>query len=83
VGQPNPDTESGFATELPDDVVLDSGRPVLVVPYTYSGDEAGQRIMVAWNASREAARAVSDAMPFFAAAQSVEIISADPSPVTA
>lgn len=79
VGQPNPDTESGFATELPDDVVLESGRPVLVVPYTYSGDEAGQRIMVAWNASREAARAVSDAMPFFAAAQSVEIISADPS----
>ena len=60
------------------DVVLSSGRPVLFVPYAGRFDKLGGRILVAWNSSREAARAVSDALPFLERAHRVEIVAFDP-----
>lgn len=59
---------------VPDQVVLEAGRPVLVVPYFGQTEKIGSRIVVAWNDSREAARAVSDAMPFLKAADDVEVV---------
>ncbi|MBY0430452.1 MAG: universal stress protein, partial [Rhodospirillales bacterium] len=44
--------------ELPEQVILHSGRPVLMVPYAGEFTDAGRRVMVAWNAGRESARAV-------------------------
>lgn len=59
---------------LPEDVAMASGRPVLLVPYVGYGESIGQRVLVAWDGSREAARAVSDALPFLTAAESVVVM---------
>jgi nucleotide-binding universal stress UspA family protein len=58
--------------------LLSVGRPVLLVPG--KGLPAGfpKKVLVAWNGSREAARALSDALPLLARAKSVVIFSARP-----
>jgi nucleotide-binding universal stress UspA family protein len=66
--------ESGVAPEFIDELVLSCGRPVLIVPYAGHFRDAGKRVLVAWNASAEAARAVADALPLLARAESVEVI---------
>lgn len=56
-----------FRDYLPDhlvgDVILDCGRPVLVVPYVGTFTEVGKRPLIAWNNSREAAHALNDSLP--------------------
>ena len=54
-------------------VILGSGRPVLVIPYAGEFKNIGKRPMVAWNAGRESARAVSAAMPLLRRADSVQV----------
>jgi nucleotide-binding universal stress UspA family protein len=51
-----------------------SGRPVVVVPYIQKAPLKLDRIMVCWDASRNAARAVADAMPFLKRAKAVDIV---------
>lgn len=63
---------------LPHEIVLSAGRPVLFVPYAGRFADAGKRVLVAWDGGREAARAVSDALPFLARAESVEVSVFDP-----
>jgi nucleotide-binding universal stress UspA family protein len=53
--------------------ILYSGRPVLVLPQRRVA-RLGQRVVIAWNQSRLAARAVSAAMPFLQSAESVHIV---------
>ncbi|TFV96582.1 universal stress protein [Oxalobacteraceae bacterium OM1] len=74
VGQFNPD-EPGPAT-LPDFaeyVVASSGRPVLVVPYASSHGALGKRMLVAWDASPNASRAIAGALPLLRKAAHVDI----------
>lgn len=72
IGQPAPGDERAPGTDgLPDELVLSSGRPVLTVPYAGRFPTVGKRILVAWNGTREAARAVQDAMPFLQRADEV------------
>ncbi len=59
-------------------VVLNSGRPVLVIPYIGAGDTIGQRVLIAWNGSREAVRALHDALPLLARAQRVSVLAVNP-----
>ncbi|HMA49844.1 MAG TPA: universal stress protein [Magnetospirillaceae bacterium] len=70
---------SGDYPQLPDDMVeraiLESGRPVLVIPRSGKIDPIGKRIAVAWNASREASRALHDALPLMAGAEAVTLLS--------
>lgn len=63
---------------LPEAVVLESGRPVLIVPAFGQFAGHGERVLVAWNGSREAARAVADAMPILVKAKQVMVLSANP-----
>ena len=49
LGQVDPDNPIG-ASDLPEQVILGSGRPVIVVPYAGRFKRIGQRVMVAWNA---------------------------------
>jgi nucleotide-binding universal stress UspA family protein len=70
------DAESYIAEHFPETVLLGAGGPVLLVPYTGSFESVGERILVGWNGSREAARAVHDAMPFIARAAHVTIVAA-------
>jgi nucleotide-binding universal stress UspA family protein len=78
LGQVDPDEPSYGGRHLPEEVVLSSGRPLLVVPYIGAPATIGRRVVVAWDASREAARAVSDAMPILEQASSVVVVSIDP-----
>jgi nucleotide-binding universal stress UspA family protein len=79
MGQHNPDSQATLLDSLaPEDVVLDSGRPALLIPYAGKFERFGERILVAWNASRESARAVHDAMPFLRAAKDVIVLAVNP-----
>lgn len=64
--------------ELPTDVTMAAGRPVLVVPYAGTFRDIGKRIMVCWNASREATRAVNDALPLLQRAERVTVLAVNP-----
>jgi nucleotide-binding universal stress UspA family protein len=63
----------GHALAEPSDVLMRSGRPTLVVPPDAAALEA-KRVLVAWKESREARRAVADALPFLAAAEQVVVL---------
>lgn len=60
--------------ELTEHVILQSGRPVLVMPGLGDYPSIGTNVLVAWNAGREAARALHDAMPLLEGATNVEIL---------
>ena len=60
---------------LPTEVALHCGRPVLTVPNYGTFPTLGKKVMVAWNGSREAARAAFDALPFAAGGGHIDIIS--------
>jgi nucleotide-binding universal stress UspA family protein len=64
-----------FDNTLPLEILFQGGGPVLFVPPTHKGPLNLKRIGIAWDGSRPAARAVRDAAPFLAAADSVAIIS--------
>ena len=51
-----------------------SGRPVVVVPYIQKSAAKFDRVMVCWDASRSAARAVGDALPFLKKAKAIEVV---------
>jgi nucleotide-binding universal stress UspA family protein len=55
-------------------VLFESGRPVVVVPAACQ-TFAARRILVAWDGSGRAARALHDAMPLLRAAEAVEVVS--------
>lgn len=52
--------------KLPEHVIVESGRPVLVVPYVGAYPSVGARPLFAWHSSRGAARAVGDSLPLIA-----------------
>ena len=76
VGPRDPDDPQGdFDNDLVNGVLLQSGRPVMVVPYTAAPQNIGGTVIVAWNGSRQSARAVADAMPLLARAEKVYLLS--------
>ncbi|HEY4657998.1 MAG TPA: universal stress protein [Gemmatimonadaceae bacterium] len=79
LGQVDPDDARtqvvpGFLEEL----VLGAGRPLLIVPYAGTFTRIGERALVAWNASCESTRAVTDALPLLARASEVTVLTIDP-----
>jgi nucleotide-binding universal stress UspA family protein len=54
--------------------LFQSGRPVIIVPYIQTAGLALDRVLLAWDGSRTAARAIGDAMPILARARVVEVI---------
>ncbi|MCG2583983.1 universal stress protein [Massilia sp. TS11] len=72
LGQTDPDGDSdSWLDDLPQFVVLHSGRPVLLVPYAFEQKTFGETVLVAWDGSRSAARAVADALPLLRQARKV------------
>ncbi|WP_237478608.1 universal stress protein [Lichenibacterium dinghuense] len=70
--QPHPDAEHLSAKAVPRDVLVGAGVPMLLLPTGWRSRETlGRRLLIAWNFSREATRAVHDAMPLLAAAEKV------------
>jgi len=76
LGQHDP-SATGFGEALISNVLLSSGRPTLVVPRIGAPATIGQRVLVAWDAGREAARAIGDALPLLSRAQRVDVLAID------
>jgi nucleotide-binding universal stress UspA family protein len=78
VGQRDPSFDFSSVLDVPERVVVESGRPVLLIPNAGTFPTIGKRVTVAWNMGREAARAVFDALPFLQTAERVRIVSVNP-----
>lgn len=79
VGQNDPDEEIPEPQlSVPERIVLEAGRPVLVIPYAGNFPKVGERVLVAWNASAQAIRAVNDALPLLDRAKKVIILAVNP-----
>jgi nucleotide-binding universal stress UspA family protein len=75
IGQTDPEEPApGVMAMFPEYVVLHCGRPVLIVPYAGQYAHVGDKVLLAWDASLEAARAVAGALPLLKRAGSVEIV---------
>jgi nucleotide-binding universal stress UspA family protein len=59
-------------------VLLGSGRPILIVPVFQEGRVKFERVLVCWDGSHNAARAIADAMPILTCAKQVEVITVVP-----
>lgn len=70
---PDPYSVGSLAAETAEYVLLNAGRPVLLVPDAYQQAEM-EHIVIAWDGWREAARAVADAMPLLLCAERVTIV---------
>jgi nucleotide-binding universal stress UspA family protein len=73
VGQANRD-EGEPADVVDESVLFESGRPVVVVPFIQKAGLKLDRVMVCWDGSRAATRAVADSMPFLKKAKQVEVV---------
>jgi nucleotide-binding universal stress UspA family protein len=73
VGQALP--EEGAAQELLiEGALFESGRPVIIVPYIQKAPLKLDRVLVCWDASKPATRAIADAIPFLQRAGRVDIV---------
>lgn len=74
-GQSDPDVSTEkIPHDLPERLVLGSGCPVLIIPFTGMYSSIGNCVTVAWKSGRESARAIKDAMPFLETAGQVNIL---------
>ena len=64
--------------DVADRLIIESGRPVLIVPNAGVHNRIGDKVLVAWNARREAARAVFDALPLLQGAKDVKVVWVNP-----
>lgn len=72
--QPEPGLET-FDNTMPQEILFESGGPVLFVPYTHKGPLEAKRIGIAWDGSRLAARVLRDARSFLTHADAITVIS--------
>jgi len=73
VGQSEPET-SAVEEIIAESALFESGRPVIIVPYIQKAPLKLDRVMLCWDGSRAAARAVADAIPLLARAGHVEVV---------
>ncbi|TNE38139.1 MAG: universal stress protein [Alphaproteobacteria bacterium] len=76
LGQGDPSAENNVQTRyIAEEMVVSSPRPILVVPFTGKYREFGGHVLIAWNNSREASRALHEALPFLEKASKVTLLS--------
>ncbi len=80
--QPEPDQDT-FDNTIPQEILFQSGGPVLVIPYTHKGPFEPKRIGIAWDGSRSSARALRDAAAFLARAQTITLMSVNEAEIPA
>jgi nucleotide-binding universal stress UspA family protein len=73
VGQAEPEANS-VEEIIAESTLFESGRPVIVVPYIQKAPLKLDNVMVCWDGSRPAARAIADAMPLLEKAGRVEVV---------
>lgn len=79
VGQPDPaEPVETRGADIAGTVALEAGRPILAVPYAGTFQTLGERALIGWKDTREAARAVADALPLLGGAKEVVVLSVNP-----
>ncbi|RZI44397.1 universal stress protein [Herbaspirillum sp. HC18] len=74
IGQFDPDEAAATVmSDFPEFVVLNAARPVMIVPYAGRFENIGRRVLVAWDASISATRALIHALPMLRRAEIVEV----------
>jgi nucleotide-binding universal stress UspA family protein len=74
-GQPlAEDAQAGFNNDLLYGMLMQAGRPLLIVPHYGEFPVIGQNVLIAWKETRESARAVSDALPLLKRADKVVVM---------
>jgi nucleotide-binding universal stress UspA family protein len=76
IGRPEPATHVPALSGLAESLVLSSGRPIIFFPANHRASRV-RRILVGWTATREAIRAVVDALPLLARAEAVQVLIVD------
>jgi nucleotide-binding universal stress UspA family protein len=66
--------------EIIEGVLFHSGRPALIAPPGWRGTGIGKRVVVAWDASREATRALSEAQSILEKAEQIVVVTVDAKP---
>ncbi len=74
LGQNDPAQPAGAPTDFNEAVILASGKPALVLPYTGWAAPIGQSAVIAWKDTPQAARAVAAAMPLLRRAERVHVV---------
>jgi nucleotide-binding universal stress UspA family protein len=80
LGQDQPDGATPTAAAVIEAALFSSGRPVLVVPHAGRFDGVGRRAILGWNARREAARALHDALPLLVGGEGAMVLTVDAEP---
>lgn len=78
IGQTDTSDGTNIAADFPERLVLAAGRPVLILPSVGNFPVIGKRILVAWNTSREATRALTDSIPLLRLADRVHVMAVNP-----
>src|SRR5712691_8314539 len=73
VARPNSTGQTAGPPGLAESLILTSGRPIIMFPPNGTVSQV-RRILVGWNARREAVRAVADALPLLVRAEAVEVL---------
>lgn len=77
LGQHNASDPSaaGVPADFAESVMVSSGKPALIVPYAMAPAKVAENVVIAWKPTREAARAVSAAVPLLQRARRVHVLS--------
>jgi nucleotide-binding universal stress UspA family protein len=75
---PGTGADNMFVHDYFHDILRHSGRPLLVVPEGSTATLPPKRVVIAWKPTREASRAVADAMPLLHKAETVHVLVIDP-----
>jgi len=78
IGQSDASDSSNTNGDFPERLVLAAARPVLILPSVGSFPTIGKRVLVAWNGSREATRAITAAIPMLRGAENVNVMAVNP-----
>lgn len=79
IGQTNRNEPSpSVLSDFPEFMIVNSGRPVLITSYSTEINTVAERCLIAWDGSREAARALTDALPLLKTSKVVQVLIINP-----
>lgn len=77
IGQDDPDRPEPMREAMIETALFEGTAPLLIVPYISRGAMALERVMIGWDGSRTAARAVQAAMPLLTMARKISVVMVD------
>ena len=78
LGQDHPEDPDNSSYGLADALLFEGACACLIVPHSGKVSAPPQRVLLAWNASRESAHALREALPLLQRAETVVVLSSEP-----